>query len=77
MIRTDSRFVVGTLHAKDEIDLAEPRRVSVPSRQLISMGETYDMLFTPAEPGDFRMEVRSGAGVLLAQQPIRVVPRAP
>lgn len=77
LVRADSSLVVWTRHAKDAIDLTESRRVSVPSRQLISMGETYDMLFTPAEPGEFRMEVRSGAGVLLAQQPIRVVPRAP
>jgi hypothetical protein len=37
------------------------------------MGETYDMLFTAPAPGEYRLEVRSALGVLLAQQPIRVI----
>lgn len=75
LVRADSSLVAWTRQAKDAVDLPASRRMSVPSRQLISMGETYDMLFTATEPAEYRLEIRSGAGVLLAQQPIRVVPR--
>ena len=52
--------------------MAASRRTTVPSQQAVSMGETYDMLFAPPGPGEYRLEVRSAAGILLAQQPIRV-----
>ena len=73
LVHADSSLATWTLQAKDAIDLPVSRRLAVPSRQLVSMGETYDMLFTPPEPGEYQFEVRSGAGVLLARQPIRVV----
>ena len=72
LVRADSSLVTWTRHAKDAIDLPVSRRVTVPSEQVVSMGETYDMLFAPPGPGEYRLEVRSAAGVLLAQQPIRV-----
>ena len=75
LVRTDSSLVQWTPLAKDAIDLPPSRRAPVASRQPVSMGETYDMLFTPSEPGEYRMEVRNAAGVLLAAQPIHVVPR--
>lgn len=49
----------------------------MPARQLISMGETYDMLFSSSAPGEYRLEIRNAAGRLLAQQPIRVVAPRP
>jgi hypothetical protein len=73
LVRTDSSLVTWTRHAKDAIDLPASRRVSVPAQQVVSMGETYDMMFTPPAQGDYRLEIRSIAGVLLAQQPIRVI----
>ena len=57
--------------AKDGADLPESQRVAKAARQLVSMGETFDYLFTPAAPGDLRIEVRQGA-FLLARVPIRV-----
>ena len=72
LVRPDSSLVRWTRQAKDAIDLPPSRRVDVPSQQGIGMGETYDMLFTPPVPGAYRLEVRSAAGVLLVQQPIRV-----
>ena len=72
LVRADSSLVTWTRQAKDAVDLPASRRVTVPSRQLVSMGETYDMMFAPPGPGEYRLEVRSAAGVLLAQQPIRV-----
>ena len=74
LVRADTSLVQWSPLAKDAIDLPQSRRAPVMSRQHVSMGETYDMIFTASEPGEYRMEVRSGAGLLLAQQPIRVVP---
>ncbi len=73
LVRPDSSLVTWTRHAKDAIDLPASRHVSAPSRQQVGMGETYDMLFTPPAAGEYRLEIRSVAGLLLAQQPIRVV----
>lgn len=58
--------------AKDGADLPEARRVDRPARQIVSMGETYDYLYTPSASGDLRLEVRAGNGTLLARVPIRV-----
>ena len=74
LVRTDSSLVQWSPLAKDAIDLPPSRRTPVASRQLVSMGETYDMLFTASELAEYRLEIRSGAGLLLAHQPIRVVP---
>lgn len=71
LMRADSSLVKWTRHAKDAMDLAVSQRVTVPAEQIVSMGETYDMLFAPPGPGEYRLEVRTAAGVLLAQQPIR------
>lgn len=75
LVRADSSLVQWTPLAKDAIERGESHRAPVASRQLVSMGETYDMLFTPSEAGEYRMEVRNAAGLLLAAQPIHVVPR--
>jgi FtsP/CotA-like multicopper oxidase with cupredoxin domain len=72
LVRSDTSLVTWARQAKDAIDLPASRRVTTASQQVVSMGETYDMLFTPPGPGAYRVEVRSAAGVLLAQQPIRV-----
>lgn len=71
----DSSLAEWTLLAKDGMDLPPNQRRVVPARRRVTMGETYDMGFTPAAPGDFRLELRSGDGRLIAHQPIRVVPR--
>jgi hypothetical protein len=38
------------------------------------MGETYDYMYTPARPGQLRIEVRTAGqkGILLARVPVRV-----
>jgi hypothetical protein len=72
LVRANSSLVTWTRHAKDAIDLPASQRVTVPSQQVVSMGETYDMLFAPPVPGEYRLEVLSAAGIVLAQQPIRV-----
>jgi FtsP/CotA-like multicopper oxidase with cupredoxin domain len=72
LVRPDSSLVTWIPRAKDAIDVPASRRTPSPARQVVSMGETYDMMFVPPATGDYRLEVRSAAGVLLAQQPIRV-----
>jgi FtsP/CotA-like multicopper oxidase with cupredoxin domain len=61
--------------AKDGFDLPDPRRTPSLADHYIGVGETYDHAFRPTQPGELRLEYRTGAGVLLAEQVIRVVPR--
>jgi FtsP/CotA-like multicopper oxidase with cupredoxin domain len=60
--------------AKDGMDLPTSERTTRPSTQQMGNGETYDFEFTPAEPGDLRLTVSTGNGLLLVAQPIRVRP---
>jgi FtsP/CotA-like multicopper oxidase with cupredoxin domain len=71
----DSLIATWVPIAKDGADLSEGKRTPRPARQTISMGETYDFLFTPPAAGSrLRLEVRAGGGLgpLLARVPIRV-----
>jgi FtsP/CotA-like multicopper oxidase with cupredoxin domain len=77
LVRSDSSVMSWTHLAKDAIDLPASRRVATRAQQPVAMGETYDMLITPLEPGELRLEARSAVGALLAYQPIRVVLRRP
>ena len=58
--------------AKDGADLPDERQLDRPARQPITIGETYDFLLTPTEPGPMRLEVRTGNGVLLTTMPLVV-----
>ena len=61
--------------AKDGADLPATARHAQAARQVISMGETYDFVFTPPAAGTLlRLEVRGagGGGILLGRIPIRV-----
>ena len=60
--------------AKDGADLPAPARAPRTARQIVSMGETYDFEFTPAERGLLRIEVRAAIGqrALLNRVPIVV-----
>ncbi len=70
---TDPMIVRWTPVAKDGADLAAVNRTPRPARQVFAMGETYDFEFTPPQRGQLlRLEVRSGAGLLLARLPVRV-----
>ena len=58
--------------AKDGMDI--PKERSIVGRAFVQMGngETYDFEFIPAAAGEFRIEVLSAPGLLLATQPIVV-----
>jgi len=59
--------------AKDGADLPQTARAPRSARQIVSIGETYDFEFTPAERGLLRIEVRgASSGVLLGRVPVRV-----
>lgn len=77
LARADSSVMEWTLHAKDGLDLPPHQQRTVPARQLISMGETYDMMFLPPTAGTYRVELRAGNGRLFASQELRVVDRQP
>ena len=81
-LRRDSTLVAWQPIAKDGADLPSARRVERASSQLISIGETLDLVFTPSIPGDLRLDVVLGGVALtshpvLASLPIRVVRNPP
>jgi FtsP/CotA-like multicopper oxidase with cupredoxin domain len=71
-LRQDSTLLAWRTVAKDGAELAQAARTVRPARQPISIGETMDMEFFPTAPGDYRLEVRTSGGALLATLPIRV-----
>jgi FtsP/CotA-like multicopper oxidase with cupredoxin domain len=63
--------------AKDGADLPPAIRGQRLARQIVSMGETYDFEYTPAQRGTLRLEVRTlnpprAGGRLLVRVPIRI-----
>ena len=71
-LRRGDALVAWRALAKDGADLPEERQVMEPASQVVSIGETYDYEVTPAEPGDYRLEVRNVTGAVLATMPIVV-----
>lgn len=74
-LRDDSMIVQWRPVAKDGFDLPASAQVTRRAGQAISMGETYDVEFTPERPGSLRLELRVNpqfGGMLLARVPIRV-----
>jgi FtsP/CotA-like multicopper oxidase with cupredoxin domain len=58
--------------AKDAADLPPERAALRSSAQQLGNGETYDFEFTPASANDFRLDLLTGAGAMLATMAIRV-----
>jgi manganese oxidase len=69
---SDSALVSWRALAKDGRDLPADQAVSGPSEIQMGNGETYDFEFVPAAAGELRIDVTTGAGVLLASLPIHV-----
>jgi len=61
-----------TVTAKDGADLPPAQAGPRLADMKVSIGETYDALFTPRAPGVYTFEVRTGAGALLAMAPLVV-----
>jgi hypothetical protein len=61
--------------AKDGMDLPAHQRVMRPAWQPVSIGETYDFMFTPPAPGRYLLQVRNQRGSVQAQQRIEVAAR--
>jgi manganese oxidase len=74
LVRADGAIERWTLHMKDGHAVPLHRRVLEDAEQQVSIGETYDFLFRPTEPGDLTYQVRNQARRLIATQPFRVVP---
>lgn len=64
------------LAAKDGFDLPPWQRRRAPERVFVSIGETADVLWTPATNGSGWLELRGGAGNIVFRQRIEVVPGA-
>lgn len=73
-IANDTMLVQWRLAAKDGFDLSAGVQVLRPAHQVVGMGETWDLEFTPERRGALNLEVReSGAAhALRIRVPIRV-----
>jgi len=58
--------------AKDGANLSSSQAVTEPARQQLTVGETRDFEFRPAQAGDLRFEVRNSAGVVRITMPVQV-----
>ena len=70
----DSTLLTWRAVAKDGMDLPADQSTVRPAQQLMGNGETYDFEFTPTEPGNIRLTVSAGTGLLLVTMPISVRP---
>ena len=71
VLLADSTPVTWRAVAKDGADLPPEQATERPARQAVAVGETHDFLYTPATPGELRLELRGGP-VIYATLPIRV-----
>ena len=71
IVGPDSAAVRWTPLAKDGMDLPASRRQETTATVMVSMGETYDMRWQPGRPGEYWLEVRTLAGVLVSRQALR------
>ena len=71
-MKEDTAFASWRPIAKDGADLPVAARVPRLARQTLSIGETMDFEYLAARPGEYRIEARTGSGVLLAILPVRV-----
>ncbi len=60
--------------AKDGYDLSDAQRRSRLSEEMLAVGETLDVRFSPEREGELHLELRRGNGALLVDQPVRVIP---
>jgi len=58
--------------AKDGLDLPAEQSIVGQAQVQMGNGETYDFEFTPAEPGDLRLDVTTGQGARLVSLPVHV-----
>jgi len=71
-LRRDATLASWRVVAKDGAELPTARQVVRPARQPISIGETFDVEFTPTVAGELRLEAWTGNGaLLLAALPLR------
>jgi FtsP/CotA-like multicopper oxidase with cupredoxin domain len=68
----DTTFLTWRTLAKDGADVPAAIRTLRPARQALGIGETMDVEFFAARPGDYRLEARSSLGDLLGTVPITV-----
>jgi manganese oxidase len=63
----DSTLVRWQRVAKDGADLSQHQAITVPARQSISVGETYDFVLVP-EPGEYRLVAGPAASPFFVQR---------
>jgi FtsP/CotA-like multicopper oxidase with cupredoxin domain len=58
--------------AKDGMDLPSDQSITGPAEIQMGNGETYDFEFSPATPGDIRLDITNALGDLLTRMPVHV-----
>lgn len=66
-IRQNDQPVNWRLLAKDGISLSRNQQLVVPAQQIIDVGETYDFEFTPANAGDYKLDVSQTKRIHITQ----------
>jgi hypothetical protein len=74
LVTADGAPVLWDMVAKDGADLPAHHRRRLHADQVVSIGETYDFLYTPEGPMRLVLEIRSFGGTLFASQVLEVVP---
>ncbi len=73
-LRRDSTLLSWRLLARDGAELSPTRQGTVRARQELTIGQTLDVDFAPADTGIMRLDVMPFIGPRLATVPIRVSP---
>lgn len=74
LVKPDGDPVMWEHIAKDGADLPPHQRATLRADQVVSVGETFDFLYTPRVAGSLRLEIRSFTGRLFASQNLEVLP---
>ena len=72
-LMTGNEFLTWRSVAKDGMDLPPDQVSEGPAEIQMGNGETYDFEFSPATPGEMRLDVTNALGDLLTRMPVRVV----
>ncbi|MGH7636839.1 MAG: multicopper oxidase domain-containing protein, partial [Gemmatimonadaceae bacterium] len=71
-LKDDTSYVSWRQIAKDGADIPAAARATRLARQQMTIGETMDFEILVAQPGEYRLEARTGNGSILGILPIRV-----
>jgi FtsP/CotA-like multicopper oxidase with cupredoxin domain len=61
-LRRDTTLVIWRPAAVDGADLPESQTAPRPARRFVQIGQTFDAIFTPSDPGEYELTATAGRG---------------